>query len=39
LTISKLRNRLDSDTAQALLCLKSWIAEKVGENNNIGSNE
>jgi len=33
LTISKLRNRLDSETARAILCLKSWISETIGENN------
>jgi hypothetical protein len=35
LTISKVRNRLNPETARALLCLKSWITEKIGEDNNI----
>ncbi|CAB5125075.1 unnamed protein product [Rhizophagus irregularis] len=34
LTISKVRNRLNPETACALLCLKSWITEKIGEDNN-----
>lgn len=33
LTISKVRNRLNPETARALLCLKSWITEKIGEDN------
>ncbi|CAG8569969.1 4636_t:CDS:1 [Cetraspora pellucida] len=34
LTISKVHNRLDPETARALLCLKSWIVEKIGEGIN-----
>ncbi|EXX63972.1 hypothetical protein RirG_147230 [Rhizophagus irregularis DAOM 197198w] len=34
LTISKVRNRLNPEIAYALLCLKSWITEKIGEDNN-----
>ncbi|CAG8548938.1 195_t:CDS:2 [Cetraspora pellucida] len=34
LTISKVRNRLDPETAWALLCLKSWIVEKIGKGIN-----
>jgi len=33
LTISKVRNRLNPETARALLCLKSWISEKICEDN------
>ncbi|CAG8508467.1 14690_t:CDS:2 [Cetraspora pellucida] len=32
LTILKVHNRLDPKTAQAILCLKSWITEQIGEN-------
>lgn len=31
LTVSKLRNRLDPKTSRTLLCLKSWISEKIGQ--------
>ncbi|CAG8474806.1 16161_t:CDS:2, partial [Cetraspora pellucida] len=34
LTISKVHNQLDSETAWALLCLKSWIVEKIDESIN-----
>ena len=34
LTIFKLRNWLDPEIICALLCLKSWISEKIGEYNN-----
>jgi len=33
LTISKVQNRLNPETACALLCLKSWISEKICEDN------
>ena len=33
LTIFKVRNRLNLKTAHALLCLKSWISEKICEDN------
>ncbi|CAG8710704.1 16212_t:CDS:2, partial [Cetraspora pellucida] len=30
----KVHNRLDPETARAILCLKSWITEKIGEKIN-----
>ena len=30
-TLTKIRNRLHSTTAKALLCLKSWIVNNLGE--------
>lgn len=32
--ISKVQNRLEPETSRALLYLKSWISEKIGEDNN-----
>ena len=28
LTISKIRNKLDPETARAIICMKNWISEK-----------
>jgi hypothetical protein len=36
LTITKLRNRLTPQTARACMCLKSWIKEEVGKENEYG---
>ncbi len=33
LTNFKLQNQFDQETTRALLCLKSWISEKIGEND------
>jgi len=34
-TIIPIRNKLDSETTRATLCLKSWIENEMGINNNI----
>ena len=34
LTISKTRNRLDSETARAIICMKNWISEKRNTETN-----
>jgi hypothetical protein len=39
LTISKLRNRLDPETSQVLLCLKSWTSEKIGQEYELSDRE
>ncbi|CAJ0643724.1 15364_t:CDS:2 [Entrophospora sp. SA101] len=39
LTISKLRNRLDPETSRGLLCLKSWISEKIGQEYELSDEE
>jgi inhibitor of KinA sporulation pathway (predicted exonuclease) len=33
-TITQTRNRLDPETAREILCLKSWIENKLGINTN-----
>ena len=34
-TITPIRNKLDPETTRATLCLKSWIENEMGINNNI----